>query len=108
VLALTAGILPNGVGEYAGGIVLWKTRNKTSSFLNLILESKWCLPYYGLLGFVLFNLIQGDNNPNRPVNFRCTNLLFHCLFSIKKIAIKGYSIEKLIQKINEIPKHIQS
>tara|TARA_R110000868_G_scaffold217127_1_gene467249 strand:+ start:18 stop:554 length:537 start_codon:yes stop_codon:yes gene_type:complete len=33
-------------------------------------------------------------------------LLFVVLFSIKKIAIKGYSIDKLIAKINDIPKRI--
>src|SRR5690606_9211713 len=33
-------------------------------------------------------------------------LLFGILFFSKKINIKGYSIEKLIHKINEIPKHI--
>jgi hypothetical protein len=33
-------------------------------------------------------------------------LLFIFLFSVKKITIKGYSLEKLIHKINEIPKSI--
>jgi hypothetical protein len=33
-------------------------------------------------------------------------ILFAVLFSIRKITIKGYSIDKLIQKINGIPKSI--
>ena len=104
--ALTAGLFtPNGVGEYAGKALFFKkSETKKVIFLNLICNGiqmvfsvvfgtigLWILGYrlwvLGILGLsILF-------------------ILFSFLF--KKIKIKGYSIEKLIYKINEIPKLIQ-
>lgn len=103
--ALTAGLFtPNGVGEYAGKALFFeKSKAKKIIFLNLICNGiqmilsvvfgaigLWVLGYglwvLGILGVSIFFI------------------LFSFLF--KKIKIKGYSIEKLIHKINEIPKSI--
>jgi len=103
--ALTAGLFtPNGIGEYAGKALFFKkSETKKIIFLNLICNGiqmilsmvfgaigLWVLGYglwvLGILGISIFFI------------------LFSFLF--KKIKIKGYSIEKLIHKINEIPKSI--
>ncbi len=103
--ALTAGIFtPNGLGEYAGKALYFdKKKTKKIIFLNLICNGiqmiltiifgtiglliigywKWALAIIGLSGAVLL-----------------------ASFLSKKIKIKGYSIEKLVHKINEIPKTI--
>jgi hypothetical protein len=103
--ALTAGLFtPNGVGEYAGKALFFQKKDtKIIVFLNLICNGiqmiltvlfgtigLWILGYklwvLGIVGVGLGFWILG--------------------FGVKKITIKGYSIEKLIQKIKEIPKHI--
>ncbi|WP_396194466.1 hypothetical protein [Flavobacterium sp.] len=103
--ALTAGIFtPNGLGEYAGKALYFNQKNtKKIIFLNLICNGiqmiltvifgtigLWILGYYywviGITAMVL--------------------LFFGFGFITKSIKIKGYSIEKLLVKINEIPKSI--
>jgi hypothetical protein len=103
--ALTAGLFtPNGVGEYAGKVLFFeKSKAKKIVFLNLICNGiqmilsvvfgtigLWVVGYriwvLGILGIAVF-------------------LIFFS-FVFKKIKIKGYSIEKIIRKINEIPKSI--
>ena len=85
--ALTAGLFtPNGVGEYAGKALYFdKKEAKKVVFLNLICNG------IQMILTVIFGILV---------------ILFAVLFSVKKITIKGYSIEKLIHKINEIPKSI--
>jgi hypothetical protein len=103
--ALTAGIFtPNGLGEYAGKALYFNQKNtKKIIFLNLICNGiqmiltvifgtigLWILGYYywviGITAMVL--------------------LFFGFGFLTKSIKIKGFSIEKLLVKINEIPKSI--
>ncbi|MBC5836957.1 lysylphosphatidylglycerol synthase domain-containing protein [Flavobacterium muglaense] len=109
--ALTAGIFtPNGVGEYAGKALYYeKHETKQVVFLNLICNGIQMVLtiLIGLVGLFYFN-IQFNIVETQTVLliFGVLILVFVVLFSIKKIAIKGYSIEKLIQKINEIPKRI--
>ena len=103
--ALTAGLFtPNGLGEYAGKAFFYsKKETKKIIFLNLICNGiqmiltvifgtigLWFLGY-GLWVLVILGIC-----------------IFFFLFSffLKKITIKGYSIEKLTRKINEIPKAI--
>jgi hypothetical protein len=103
--ALTAGLFtPNGVGEYAGKALFFeKSKAKKIIFLNLICNGiqmilsvvfgaigLWVLGYgLWVLGILVVSIFF---------------ILFSFLF--KKIKIKGYSIEKLIHKINKIPKSI--
>jgi hypothetical protein len=103
--ALTAGLFtPNGVGEYAGKALFFeKSKAKTIIFLNLICNGIQMIlsVVFGTIGLWFLGygfwvlIILGVS-------------IFFILFSLflKKINIKGYSIEKLIQKTNEIPKTI--
>ena len=103
--ALTAGLFtPNGVGEYAGKALFFeKSKAKKIVFLNLICNGiqmilSAILGTIGLwfLGYGLWVL-----------GILLSALSFWLLaFGLKKFAINGYSIEKLIHKINEIPKAI--
>jgi hypothetical protein len=103
--ALTAGLFtPNGVGEYAGKALFFeKSKTKKIVFLNLICNGiqmilSVILGTIGLwfLGYGLWVLV-----------ILLSAFGFWLLaFGLKKVAIKGYSIEKLIRKINEIPKSI--
>ena len=103
--ALTAGIFtPNGLGEYAGKALYFeKTKTKKIIFLNLICNGiqmiltvifgtvgLWILGYeLWVLGILL--LAFG---------------FWLLAFLSKTIKIKSYSIEKLLDKIKEIPKSI--
>jgi len=103
--ALTAGLFtPNGVGEYAGKALFFeKAKAKKIVFLNLICNGIQMILsiLFGTIGFWVLGY-----------RFWVLVILFSsfafCLlgFGLKKIKIKGYSIEKLIHKINEIPKSI--
>ena len=109
--ALTAGLFtPNGIGEYAGKALFFdKSNTKKVIFLNLICNGIQMIltVIFGILGLLYFNA-QYNVITTKTVAllFGFLILLFIILFSVKKITIKGYSIEKLIQKINEIPKPI--
>jgi hypothetical protein len=60
--------------------------------------------FFGLMYFnANFNIITSKTV---SVLFGLLVVVFLIIFSLKKIKIKGYSIEKLIHKINEIPKPI--
>ena len=103
--ALTAGLFtPNGVGEYAGKALFFeKSKAKIIVFLNLICNGIQMILsiIFGILGLWFLGF-----------RFWVLGILgismFLILFSVflKKINIKGYSIERMIRKINEIPKAI--
>ena len=103
--ALTAGLFtPNGIGEYAGKALFFeKSKAKIIIFLNLICNGIQMILsiIFGILGLWFLGF-----------RFWVLGILglsiLVILFSIflKKINIKGYSIEKLIHKINDIPKGI--
>jgi hypothetical protein len=109
--ALTAGLFtPNGVGEYAGKALYFdKSETKKIIFLNLICNGIQMIltVVFGVFGLLYFNA-QYNIITSKTVAmlFGGCFLLFGILFFSKKINIKGYSIEKLIHKINEIPKSI--
>jgi len=103
--ALTAGIFtPNGLGEYAGkGLYFDKKKTKKIIFLNLICNGIQMILtiVFGTFGLLILGYWQ----------WTLAIILLSCLlllasFLSKKIKIKGYSIEKLFQKLNEIPKSI--
>ncbi|OYX85310.1 MAG: hypothetical protein B7Y83_05125 [Flavobacteriales bacterium 32-34-25] len=109
--ALTAGLFtPNGVGEYAGKALFFnKSEAKKVVFLNLICNGIQMVltVVFGIFGLLYFNTLYHVITPKTVLMlFGICLLLFGILFFSKKINIKGYSIEKLIHKINEIPKHI--
>jgi hypothetical protein len=109
--ALTAGLFtPNGVGEYAGKALFFdKSNTKKVIFLNLICNGIQMIltVIFGIFGLLYFNSQYNViTTKTVAILFGFLILLFIVLFSVKKITIKGYSIEKLIHKINEIPKSI--
>ncbi|MGQ7945599.1 hypothetical protein [Flavobacterium sp. WC2509] len=109
--ALTAGLFtPNGVGEYAGKALYFDKKDaKKIIFLNLICNGIQMLltVVFGVFGLLYFNAEYNIITPKTiAVFFALSLLLFGILFFSKKVNIKGYSIEKLIHKINEIPKSI--
>lgn len=103
--ALTAGIFtPNGLGEYAGKALFFsKNETKKVIFLNLICNGIQMIlsVVFGTIGLFVLGYWKWS--------FAITSLTVFLIllsFFTKKIKIKGYSIEKLIQKINEIPRAI--
>jgi hypothetical protein len=103
--ALTAGIFtPNGLGEYAGKAFFYeKIKTKKIIFLNLICNGIQMILtiVFGTIGLFIIGYWEWSLS---IILFSCFLLL--ASFLSKKIKIKGYSIEKLIVKINEIPKSI--
>ena len=109
--ALTAGIFtPNGFGEYAGKALFFeKAKAKKIIFLNLLCNGIQMVitVLFGSLGLWYFNA-------HYPVISTQTLVLIlggivgviTLLFLVKKISIKGYSLERLLQKIKKIPGHI--
>lgn len=109
--ALTAALFtPNGLGEYAGKALFFdKSETKKIILLNLI-----CNGVQMLLTIILgiFGLLYFNANYN-VITTRTVAILFGgllvgvgILFFAKKLTIKGYSIEKIIHRINAIPKPI--
>jgi len=103
--ALTAGIFtPNGVGEYAGkALYFQKSETKKVVFLNLICNGIQMIltVLFGTMGLLILGYWKWVLG---IIGLSLFFILFSFLF--KKIKIKEYSIEKLVQKINEIPKPI--
>jgi len=109
--ALTAGIFtPNGLGEYAGKALFFeKSATKKIVFLNLICNGIQMILtiVFGIFGLLYFNAnFQIITTKAIIVIFGISILFFLFSFFLRSITIKGYSIEKLIHKINEIPKSI--
>jgi hypothetical protein len=109
--ALTAGLFtPNGIGEYAGKALFFdKKDTKKVVFLNLICNGIQMVltVIFGIFGLMYFNSKYNVITPTTVLFlFGALLALFLVVFVLKKITIKGYSIEKLIHKINEIPKSI--
>jgi len=109
--ALTAGIFtPNGVGEYAGKALFYpKSEAKKVVFLNLICNGIQMVLtiIFGIFGLMYFNANYNViTTKTVAILFGGFVMVLIVLFSLKKIKIKGYSIEKLVHKINEIPKSV--
>lgn len=103
--ALTAGIFtPNGLGEYAGKALYFdKKKTKKVIFLNLICNGIQMILtiIFGTIGLFIIGYWKWAL---AIVGLSILIILFS--FLSKNIKVKGYSLEKLIQKINEIPKRI--
>ncbi|MCL9804924.1 hypothetical protein NAT51_05300 [Flavobacterium amniphilum] len=101
---------PNGIGEYAGKALFFeKEKTKKVIFLNLICNGIQMIltVIFGVFGLLYFNACFNIITPERVIIiFGVFLLVFLSVFFLKKINIKGYSIEKLIHKINAIPKSI--
>jgi hypothetical protein len=109
--ALTAALFtPNGIGEYAGKALFFdKTKTKKIIFLNLICNGIQMIltVLFGILGLLYFNAhFNILTTKTLVLLFGIGALLFGLVFFTKKITIKGYSFEKMIHKMNEIPKRL--
>jgi hypothetical protein len=98
------------VGEYAGKALFYeKSETKKILFLNLICNGIQMVLtiIIGIFGLLYFNAQYNViTTKTVAILFGILILTFVLLFSVKKLTIKGYSIEKLIHKIDEIPKKI--
>ena len=103
--ALTAGIFtPNGLGEYAGKALYYdKSKTKQIIFLNLICNGVQMILtiIFGLLGLAFIGYRK-----EVLIAILSVILITTLLFFAQKIKIKGYSLEKLLIKLSEIPKNI--
>ena len=103
--ALTAGIFtPNGLGEYAGKAMYFnKKQTKKIIFLNLICNGIQMILtiIFGTIGLILIGYWKWA-----LAIIGIAIVLFFASILSKNITIKGYSIQKLLHKINEIPKKI--
>lgn len=109
--ALTAGIFtPNGLGEYAGKALFFeKEKTKKIVFLNLVCNGIQMLltVVFGIFGLLYFNAeFNIITTKTIAILFGFLLVLVLASFFLKTIAIKGYSLEKLAHKINQIPKSI--
>ena len=109
--ALTASIFtPNGIGEYAGKALYFESaETKKILFLNLINNGIQMIlsVVFGIFGLLYFNAQFGIMTTQTVgIIFLLFCALLFASFFFKSVAIKGYSLEKLIHKINEIPKTI--
>ena len=109
--ALTAGIFtPNGLGEYAGKAFFYeKTKTKKIVFLNLICNGIQMLltVVFGVFGLLYFNAeFNVITQKSIAIIFGLLLVLVLGTFFLRGFTIKGYSLENLIHKINEIPKRI--
>ncbi|SHI33729.1 lysylphosphatidylglycerol synthase domain-containing protein [Flavobacterium terrae] len=109
--ALTLALFtPNGIGEYAGKALFFeKEKSKKIVFLNLICNGIQMIltVIFGTFGLLYFNASFNIITPKSVILiFGLFIVLLSLSFFMKRINIKGYSLEKLIHKINVIPKKI--
>jgi hypothetical protein len=103
--SLTAGIFtPNGIGEYAGKALYFeKNKAKKIVFLNLLCNGIQLILTVVLGTIGLF--ILGYKFWVLVILALCFGFFILAFFT-KKIDIKGYSVSKFIEKLNEIRKVI--
>lgn len=103
--ALTTGIFtPNGLGEYAGKALFFeKEKTKKILFLNLICNGIQMVltVIFGTAGLVLLGYWKWA----LAIVVIAFSFLLIAYFT-KNIKVKGYSLRKLTDRINQIPKNI--
>ena len=109
--AVTAAIFtPNGLGEYGAKVLFFEKQNaKEVIFLNLICNGIQMVltVIFGIFGLLYFNsLFQVISSKTVVLLFAALVLLVSILFSARRIQIKGYSLQRLGQKINLLPKKV--
>ncbi|TRW21530.1 hypothetical protein FMM05_19940 [Flavobacterium zepuense] len=109
--AVTAGIFtPNGIGEYAAKALYYKKdQAKQIVFLNLICNGIQMVIAIvaGLAGLLVFNALYSVIPTGLLlIIIGGIAVLVAAVFASRKITIKGYSLQLLFEKINEIPKTI--
>ena len=106
--AMTASIFtPNGIGEYgAKALYFEKSQAKTVVFLNLVCNGIQMILtiVFGFFGLLYFNAEFGIiTTTTVALGFGAFLLALIIAFSVKKITIRGYSLDKALKKLREIP-----
>ncbi|WP_306349852.1 hypothetical protein [Flavobacterium sp. '19STA2R22 D10 B1'] len=112
--ALTASIFtPNGIGEYGAKALFYdKKYTKTIIFLNFIGNGMQVVfaSIIGIIGLIVLSFHFPDFQQNNQKSFFIVVTIILglglFLFFTKKITIKGYSLHKAYEKLQEIPKLI--
>lgn len=106
--AVTAALFtPNGIGEYAAKAMYFeKKQAKQVVFLNLVCNGVQLLlaVFGGIAGLIYFNS-NYDVVPQRLllVGLGLVAAVILLIVALRKVAIKGYSLHRLISKINTLP-----
>ncbi|MVX35774.1 hypothetical protein [Myroides sp. LoEW2-1] len=107
--ALTLGIFtPNGIGEYAGKALYFEKKDAPRViFLNMVCNGVQVIYaiLFGLIGLTVLNQYH-EIIPNRYlwITFGIITVVLTLLFSVRNFAIKGYSLQTIINLLKEIPK----
>ncbi len=109
--ALTASIFtPNGIGEYGAKAMFFEKKNaRKVVFLNLLCNGIQMVitVILGIAGLLYFNL--RSNIVETKIVFvmlLAIGILFLLAFVLRKIKVKGYSFQRVMEKIRDIPKRI--
>lgn len=106
--AVTAALFtPNGIGEYAAKAMYFeKKQAKQVVFLNLVCNGVQLLlaVFGGIAGVIYFNS-NYHAVPQRllMVVLGLAAAIILVMIALRKVAIKGYSLHRLISKINTLP-----
>lgn len=107
--ALTLGIFtPNGIGEYAGKALYFDKKDTPRViFLNMVCNGVQVILaiVFGLIGLSILNQFH-EIIPNSYLYIAYTVIavVLTLLFTVRNFAIKGYSIQTIVDLLNEIPK----
>jgi len=109
--AITVAIFtPNGIGEYAGKALYYDKKDSGRViFLNLICNGIQMVLSIsiGMVGLLYLNAHYKIIGWGKIfIGFCLLSLIIGMVMFTKKITVKGYSMQMLFQKINEIPKAI--
>ncbi|HEX9981273.1 MAG TPA: hypothetical protein VGB50_11985 [Flavobacterium sp.] len=109
--ALTVSIFtPNGIGEYgAKALFFEKAQARKIVFLNLVCNGIQMLLtiVFGIFGLLYFNSVYEILTPLTILYLFGGFCIVTAILSLmKKISIKGYSIDKVVKKVNSIPQKI--
>jgi uncharacterized membrane protein YbhN (UPF0104 family) len=101
---------PNGIGEYAAKAMYFKKAEAGEIvFLNLVCNGIQLIiaVLAGIAGLLFFNYSYPAVSGNLAIAITAGLIIVVIvLFSARKIKIKGYSLKRLGEKLNEIPKSI--
>ncbi|WP_417350876.1 hypothetical protein [Flavobacterium alkalisoli] len=109
--AMTAALFtPNGIGEYAAKALYFeKAQTKNIIFLNLVCNGIQLIiaVMAGLMGLAAFNayypVIRGSY---LLILLAIVFIVIVLLFTARNFTVRGYSVQKIIDKVNALPKPI--
>ena len=109
--AMTASIFtPNGIGEYgAKALYFEKQHVKIVVFLNLVCNGIQMIftIIFGFFGLLYFNTAFGIiTTTTVAILFGLFVTTLFAAFLLKKVTLKGYSLEKALKKLRQIPTKI--